>query len=66
MGFDEPELLINTARHFGEEVRSVGIAKPGALCAGFAHGLAKGGQTASHGKHVLVFIGKAQIVRDQE
>jgi len=31
MGFDEPELLINPARHFGKEVRSVGIAKIRAL-----------------------------------
>jgi hypothetical protein len=56
MGLNEPELLINAARHFSEEVCGIGIAKIGALCAGFADRLAKGGQTASHGKHMLIFI----------
>ena len=66
MRFDEPELVIDSARDLGEQVGGRHIAVIGSQIACFADRLAEGGERPGNGESVLLFIGDGKRVRYEE
>ena len=66
MQFDEPKLPINPPRYFGEQIGRIRVAAVRGLTDCIARGLAKGGQSARNGEDMLVAVGEAKGIGNEE
>ena len=64
--FDEPELLIDPARDFGEQVGDGRIANGCRLADGLSHRLAELCQRPGDSEYVLLLVGDAERIGDKE